>query len=155
MEGTMNAHTAATQFIVEIDPRAVLLARASAMDTLYLAGELDLCTGFDRMADAFLTVAGPDPGMCKHCGDPTWRHESSWCAAVRKVEAQRRNERTTIPRPTAESTIEAIMWSVRQRGIAALDEPANVERLSRCDERAKAETNNRIAKLNLQKETVS
>jgi hypothetical protein len=55
--------------------------------------------------------------------------------------------------PTPQATIEAVMWCVRERGIAALQESANVERLSRCDTRAKTEINNRIAAL--QKERVT
>lgn len=50
-------------------------------------------------------------------------------------------------RPTPKVTIEAVMHSVRERGLAALKEPANVERLSRCDAAAKAEIEQRIAKL--------
>ena len=50
-------------------------------------------------------------------------------------------------RPTPQSTIEAIMYCVRERGVAALKEPANVEWLSRCDATAKAEIDRRIAKL--------
>jgi hypothetical protein len=48
---------------------------------------------------------------------------------------------------TPQSTIEAIVYSVRERGIAALKEPANRERLSRCDDAASAEIMRRIAKL--------
>lgn len=50
-------------------------------------------------------------------------------------------------RATPWVTVEAIMLCVRERGIAALDEPANIERLSHCDAAAKAEINRRIAKL--------
>jgi hypothetical protein len=50
-------------------------------------------------------------------------------------------------RPTPQSTIEAIMYCVRVRGLGALREPGNVERLSRSDEAAKAQINQRIAKL--------
>ena len=49
-------------------------------------------------------------------------------------------------RPTPEVTIEAVMYCVRERGLAALKEPANVERLSRCDAAAKAVIETRIAK---------
>jgi hypothetical protein len=49
--------------------------------------------------------------------------------------------------PTPKATVEAIIHSVRERGLAALKEPANVERLSRCDVAAKAEIEQRIAKL--------
>jgi hypothetical protein len=50
-------------------------------------------------------------------------------------------------RPTPPATIEAIMYCVRERGIRALKEPANVERLSRCDAAAMAQINKRIAKM--------
>jgi hypothetical protein len=48
---------------------------------------------------------------------------------------------------TPRATIEAILHCVRERGLKALREPANVERLSRCDAAAKAEVDRRIAKL--------
>lgn len=49
--------------------------------------------------------------------------------------------------PTPNATIDAIMHCVNERGMAALKEPANVERLSRCDEGARATIKERIAKL--------
>jgi hypothetical protein len=39
------------------------------------------------------------------------------------------------------------MWSVRERGPKALHEPANIERLRRCDDAAIAEISARIEKL--------
>jgi len=54
-------------------------------------------------------------------------------------------------RPTPQVTIEAIMICVRKRGVAALKEPANVERLSRCDENARTEINRRITKIRIAK----
>jgi hypothetical protein len=50
-------------------------------------------------------------------------------------------------RPTPQVTIEAILYCVRERGLAALQEPANLKSLSRCDEAARAQINKRIAKL--------
>jgi hypothetical protein len=50
-------------------------------------------------------------------------------------------------RPTPQVTIEAILYCVRERGLAALKEPANVERLARCDAAAKAQIDKRIGKL--------
>jgi hypothetical protein len=38
------------------------------------------------------------------------------------------------------------MWCVRERGIQALREPANIERLLRCDSAARAEINERITR---------
>jgi hypothetical protein len=56
------------------------------------------------------------------------------------------HERILCNRPTPQSTIEAVLYCVRERGLAALRERANVERLSRCDEKARAQINERIAK---------
>jgi hypothetical protein len=48
---------------------------------------------------------------------------------------------------TPQSTIEAIVHSVRTRGIAALEQPDNEERLSRCDATARRKIDERITKL--------
>ena len=53
-------------------------------------------------------------------------------------------ERLNNPRQTSQSTIEAILVAVRTRGLAALKEPANLERLRRCDAKAQAEIDRRI-----------
>lgn len=54
-------------------------------------------------------------------------------------------------RGTPQVTIEAIVYAVRERGLAALSEPANIERLTRCDKAARAQINERIARLIAQK----
>jgi hypothetical protein len=53
------------------------------------------------------------------------------------------------PSPTPNVVVEAVMHVVRERGLAALKEPATVERLERCDASARAEINQRIEKLGL------
>jgi hypothetical protein len=50
-------------------------------------------------------------------------------------------------RPTPQVTIEAILYSVRERGLGALKEPETKERLESCDAAAQAEIERRIAKL--------
>ena len=50
----------------------------------------------------------------------------------------------TAHRPTPQTTIDAIIYSVCERGLIALKEPANLNRLSHCDKAAKAEINKRI-----------
>ena len=50
-------------------------------------------------------------------------------------------------RSTPQSTTEAIMVAVRIRGLAALKEPATLERLGRCDPQAREEINQRIGAL--------
>jgi hypothetical protein len=49
--------------------------------------------------------------------------------------------------PTPKATIDAVMHCVCVRGIAALKEPTNVERMSRCDDAAKDEIKKRISAL--------
>jgi hypothetical protein len=49
-------------------------------------------------------------------------------------------------RPTPQATIEAIMHSVRERGLGALREPATIDRLSRCDADARARLDRWIEK---------
>jgi hypothetical protein len=56
------------------------------------------------------------------------------------------------PRATPKSTIEAVLHSVRERGLPALKKLENIERLLRCDAAAKAEINRRIAHLLAAKE---
>jgi hypothetical protein len=56
-------------------------------------------------------------------------------------------------RPTPAVTIEAILYCVRTRGLAALKEPDNRERLSRCDRAALAEINRRIGVMLEQRQT--
>jgi hypothetical protein len=46
-----------------------------------------------------------------------------------------------------QTTIEAVVHSVRERGIAALKEPANIERLLACDDDVRTEINKRIGRL--------
>jgi hypothetical protein len=50
-------------------------------------------------------------------------------------------------RPTPQPTIEAMLHCVRERGPKALHEPANLERLRRCDDAALAQIDARIARL--------
>jgi hypothetical protein len=44
-------------------------------------------------------------------------------------------------RGTPRVTVLALMHAVRSRGVAALDEPANIERLLRCDAAAREQLN--------------
>jgi hypothetical protein len=53
------------------------------------------------------------------------------------------------------STIEAIMCTVRARGVSALKEPANIERLSSCGAAARKEINRRIESLIAAREIVA
>ena len=57
--------------------------------------------------------------------------------------------------PTPRSTIEAVMWCIRERGPQALREPANIERLLRCDPMARAEIDQRITHILAAKDVVA
>ena len=56
-------------------------------------------------------------------------------------------ERCRLGQSTPQTTIEAVLHCVRERGLAALREPANQQRLLTFDEAARAQVNRRIAKL--------
>ena len=51
--------------------------------------------------------------------------------------------------PTPHVVVEAILYCVKERGLASIEEPANIERLARCEEAAKIEIKRRIEKLGL------
>jgi len=71
-------------------------------------------------------------------------------STCRRADARLQQERPIenhLSRLTPRTTIEAVMWCVRERGPQALHEPANIERLSRCDDAAIAEIDARIRKL--------
>jgi hypothetical protein len=73
-----------------------------------------------------------------------------FCDACRASDARLGRKRANTEnssRPTPRTTIEAVMWCVRERGTKALYERANIERLSRCDDAAAAEIDARIKKL--------
>jgi hypothetical protein len=81
-----------------------------------------------------------DPGFCRNA------FEADMAASAKRARQATLPARTN---GTPQSTIEAIMHAVRTRGLAALTEPATLERLARCDQRASKEINQRIAKLGI------
>jgi hypothetical protein len=116
--------------MTEIDPRAVWFLRAEALGILVREGEVALDVAVDELIDPFLSIVDSAPNPCPVCGDPPCRHDDLWCEAVREAESKR--------------NIEAIMRAVSADGLAALEQPDNLERLKRCDGRARAEINTRI-----------
>lgn len=50
-------------------------------------------------------------------------------------------------RPTPQTTIDAVMYAVREQGLEALHDPTTIERLARCDDAAREQINTRITKL--------
>jgi hypothetical protein len=89
-------------------------------------------------------------GLCENgvCADPGFCAGARIADAAADAAADAERARAAemhepLPR-TPQTTIDAIMWCVFKRGISALDEPANVERLSHCDEHARKNINERI-----------
>jgi hypothetical protein len=123
----------------------------AAMTEHFQAGEITptLDAAIDELFDPFLEFVGAAPSPCPICGDPPCRHDEAWCEAVREGQARRAAEaaQPKPERPTPQTTIEAIMYAVRTQGLAALNQADTLERLRRCDERAIAEINSRIANL--------
>ena len=80
-------------------------------------------------------------GICRSalCSRPRFSYVHAR-AGKERIPSERRS------RPTPRTTIEAILWCVRERGGRALHEPANIERLLRCDSAAKTEINEFIAR---------
>ena len=78
--------------------------------------------------------ASQSPGAAFSFGDWNTMSIDALCGAL--------NTRSS----TAQATVEAIMVAVRERGLA-LKDTANVERIARCDQAARAQINQRIARL--------
>jgi hypothetical protein len=85
--------------------------------------------------------------ICQTCGALPCINPN-FCVVCERADRQRpRQPPRTEPRPTPQCTIEAILYCVRERGSAALEEPANLERLKLCDAAALAQIDARVTKL--------
>jgi hypothetical protein len=118
-----------------IDPRLAFLARASARNFMIEQGIISLDDAFNPLIEPFLQIIGDD--LVDAYLWERWERDY-------RPPPPRQPER----RPTPQATIEAVLYSVRERGVAALSDPENVERLARCDQAAKDQINRRIEKRN-------
>lgn len=131
-----------------IDLRDAFIDRAWACAYLWAVGEYNLheavdvlqhdaeCNNlFDRIGQDAVQKILSDAFAPYHSHEDAADYEASIAAPKPKE------------RSTPQTTIEAILWCVRERGLNALREPENIERLSRCDTGAKAEINQRIEAL--------
>jgi hypothetical protein len=111
------------------------LAQASARHVLVEHGEMEIDEAISGLVPAFEDLVGP---LC-------W--PDGCCERRRQAEAddaRRERERRQIRPPTPACTVEAILYCVRERGPAALREPANLARLRDCDKAALAEIDRRL-----------
>jgi hypothetical protein len=132
-----------------VDPLDAFIECASARALLWSIGEID---SIPAAVDP-LQIFAIKSGLVTELGqDAVQKILSDAFAPYRLDENAAAYEApTAAPKPekraTPRTTIEAIMWSVRERGPQALHEPANIERLSRCDEAAISEIDRHISKL--------
>jgi hypothetical protein len=80
---------------------------------------------------------GATTTVCPTCGAAPCIN-APFCTACADADAR--------ARPAPKTIIEIIMMAVRGRGLAALKEPANLERLSRCDPAALAQIDQQLTK---------
>lgn len=101
----------------------------------------------------------PQPSYCALCEEAIESHERKAKGSPRlqelrrlldpSVSFERAYHELNDPRrrPTPATTVEAIMVTVRERGVAALKNSANIDRLRGCDAAAKSQINQRISEL--------
>jgi hypothetical protein len=118
---------------------------------------MSLCPtcGADLCVNPSFCAACRDADHCKARGEqPRYLAPSAWTERPTRVPRDWDSmsldalwQLFNSHRPTPQSTVEAIMHCVRERGPKTLYEPMNIERLSRCDASALAQIDARIAKL--------
>jgi hypothetical protein len=129
-----------------VTQRGVLaLLNAAIMELLHDVGEL--------RAELEMLWAEIEPLQaasvyCETCGSSPCVNPS-FCETCRRIEQEqpRQPPSAHAPRPTPQAVVAALLHCVRERGIAALQEPINRERLARCDAVARQQINARIEKL--------
>jgi hypothetical protein len=129
------------------------LARAHALFILVEEGEISLPFAIDELIDPWLAIVGEAPNPCPICGDPPCRHDAAWCEAVRAGNERRAaaREAPMTTKRAAYSTVEALMFSLRERGTKALDEPDTKRRISELSEEQLHEISARCQALKLGK----
>ena len=118
---------------VKHDPRYAFLVRASTRLWLVDNCEMDIGEAFDGL------VADLE---CSCSGELVERWER---------EFPHRRQATSHLLPTPAATLDAVIYCVRQRGLAALKEQENIERISRLTAAERARLDVRIEKVISQK----
>jgi hypothetical protein len=115
--------------VIELDPRLTCLSLVSANCFLFEAGERSLDDAFTTLVDAVEAVIGP----CT-------------CSLIPDTPPPRAPA-PPKPRPTPQASIDAVKYSIRQRGVKAVQEPANRQRIATFDAAAREQINQFIARL--------
>jgi hypothetical protein len=105
-------HAPPAEFTSGIDSRAVLLARAAALDALFQAGEISP----DAAIEELIVLIGPFlPDPCSICGSPPPLHDESWCTAVGERKARR--VMVYIGWPSWVTLLKCWQWAFSRNGV--------------------------------------
>jgi hypothetical protein len=135
---------------LEIDLRPTLRGAQQADPTAWRLARADVAL-LDRASRVMPALTYPSStyranmAACQRARAETRRIERLLDSAV-SLDSAYREMNAPERHPTPQSTIESVLICVRERGLAALDEPANVQRLMTFDADADAQLNIRIAK---------
>jgi hypothetical protein len=126
-----------------------MTASPAAKQNKYLAADGDFSRRVPIEDGGQLSGSRPVCRVCSICGCAPCA-TAGFCRMCREVDrkaAERRCGPVNNRRPTPQTVIEAVMYCVRARGLGALKERANLDRLRQCDARAQTEIDRRIDKL--------
>jgi hypothetical protein len=127
----MNAFTPIVPLVEagKADPKLAFLTRAAARFELVEASEMNIDEAFDSLVVCLLCACGRE--------------------LVERWERDHPHQHRTTQRRglTPQSTIDAILYCVRERGLVALREPANIDRISRLSSDERARLDARIEKV--------
>ena len=128
-----------------LDSAAVIKDATTASRDWWRREAARLGCDWNAVMELRVSVAPLTCGVCgtAPCANP------SFCAACGLADQRelRLVQREAEPRPTPQTTVEAILYCVKARGLSALQEAANLERLGRCDAAALAQIEKRMAKI--------
>jgi hypothetical protein len=141
-----------------LNARDVLKLRAWARAYLWHAGEYSLHEAVDVLQhdaarDGLIKAVGQDGVQAILAAAFQPFHDTQEQTADHLAMAQCATDaislesKQTQRRRTPRTTVEAILYCVRTRGISALKQAANLDRLSHCDPAARTQINKRIASL--------
>jgi hypothetical protein len=116
-----------------VDSRLAFLHRAHARLILFEAGEMDIAEAFEGLVASL---------QCSCSRELVERWE---------CEFPHRRQANSHRRPTPGATLDAVIYCVRQRGLAALKEQENIDRISRLTAAERARLDVRIEKIISQK----
>ena len=132
--------------------KAAFLLRAGARLTLAELGEMTIDEAFDGPEPDFDALADDSfDGPVEHLTTKNLTERPDIARArtllAGDVSLDRAWQEMKEHRPTPHTVVEAVLHCVRERGVKALKEPKNIERLTRCDAATRKQIDTRIEAL--------